>query len=160
MNDFAVNRQTFDDVMVPVFSPAPFIPERGEGSRVWDTAGRDYVDFTGGIAVTALGHAHPELMRVLREQGKTKYADQFKGFDWKTEEDAFMDGYHNHEKGGQFVTYERLRAKLGGVGAARLVGPRCSGCHLTLPATELDRLRKGSPDALVFCDQCGRILIR
>jgi arsenite oxidase large subunit len=50
------------------------------------------------------------MERVLREQGKAKYADQFKGFDWKTEEDAFMDGYHNHEKGGQFVTYERLRA--------------------------------------------------
>jgi succinylornithine aminotransferase len=70
MNEFAVNRQTFDDVMVPVFSPAPFIPVRGEGSRVWDTEGRDYVDFTGGIAVTALGHAHPELVRVLREQGE------------------------------------------------------------------------------------------
>ena len=50
------------------------------------------------------------MERVLREQGKTKVADQFKGFDWKTEEDAFMDGYHGHEKGGQFVTYERLRA--------------------------------------------------
>ena len=50
------------------------------------------------------------MERVLREQGKGKYADQFKGFDWKTEEDAFMDGYHNHEGGGQFVTYERLRA--------------------------------------------------
>ena len=50
------------------------------------------------------------MERVLREQGKTQYADQFKGFDWKTEEDAFMDGYHNNEKGGQFVTYERLRA--------------------------------------------------
>ena len=50
------------------------------------------------------------MERVLREQGKAQYADQFKGFDWKTEEDAFMDGYHNHEKGGQFVTYERLRA--------------------------------------------------
>ena len=50
------------------------------------------------------------MERVLREQGKAKYADQFKGFDWKTEEDAFMDGYHGHEKGGQFVTYERLRA--------------------------------------------------
>jgi arsenite oxidase large subunit len=50
------------------------------------------------------------MERVLREQGKAKYADQFKGFDWKTEEDAFMDGYHNHEAGGQFVTYERLRA--------------------------------------------------
>jgi anaerobic selenocysteine-containing dehydrogenase len=50
------------------------------------------------------------MERVLREQGKAQYADQFKGFDWKTEEDAFMDGYHGHEKGGQFVTYERLRA--------------------------------------------------
>jgi arsenite oxidase large subunit len=50
------------------------------------------------------------MERVLREQGKGNYADQFKGFDWKTEEDAFMDGYHGHEKGGQFVTYERLRA--------------------------------------------------
>ena len=50
------------------------------------------------------------MERVLREQGKGAYADQFKGFDWKTEEDAFMDGYHGQEKGGQFVTYERLRA--------------------------------------------------
>jgi arsenite oxidase large subunit len=50
------------------------------------------------------------MERVLREQGKAEYADQFKGFDWKTEEDAFMDGYHGHEKGGEFVTYARLRA--------------------------------------------------
>src|SRR5262245_35616208 len=50
------------------------------------------------------------MERVLRQQGKAKYADQFIGFDWKTEEDAFMDGYHGHEKGGQFGTYERLRA--------------------------------------------------
>ncbi len=70
MNEFAVDRRTFDDVMVPVFSPAPFIPVRGKGSRIWDTQGREYVDFTGGIAVTALGHAHPELVRVLREQGE------------------------------------------------------------------------------------------
>jgi arsenite oxidase large subunit len=50
------------------------------------------------------------MERVLREQGKGLYADKFKGFDWKTEEDAFMDGYHGHEKGGEFVTYERLRS--------------------------------------------------
>ena len=49
------------------------------------------------------------MERVLREQGKNKAADKFQGFDWKTEEDAFMDGYHNHEEGGRFVTYERLR---------------------------------------------------
>ncbi|WP_114811051.1 aspartate aminotransferase family protein [Paraburkholderia kururiensis] len=69
MNDLTVTRQTFDEVMVPVFSPAAFVPDRGQGSRVWDTEGRDYIDFAGGIAVTALGHAHPALLDVLREQG-------------------------------------------------------------------------------------------
>jgi arsenite oxidase large subunit len=49
------------------------------------------------------------LERVLRSMGKNDLADRFKGFDWKTEEDAFMDGYHQHEKGGEFVTYARLR---------------------------------------------------
>lgn len=56
-------------------------------------------------------------------------------------------------------TYERLRGKLGGVGAARLVGSSCTGCHLTLPATELDRIKRATADAVVFCDQCGRILV-
>jgi arsenite oxidase large subunit len=50
------------------------------------------------------------LESVFREMGRTDDADKFKGFDWKTEEDAFMDGYHKHAKGGEFVTYERLRA--------------------------------------------------
>ena len=50
------------------------------------------------------------LERVFREMGKSDVADKFKGFDWQTEEDAFMDGYHGHEKGGEFVTYDRLRA--------------------------------------------------
>jgi arsenite oxidase large subunit len=49
------------------------------------------------------------MERVFREMGKNDIADRFKDFDWKTEEDAFIDGYHGHEKGGQLVTYERLR---------------------------------------------------
>ncbi|MDQ4098037.1 MAG: C4-type zinc ribbon domain-containing protein [Actinomycetota bacterium] len=56
--------------------------------------------------------------------------------------------------------YEDLRRRLGGVGAARLVNGRCSGCHLTLPATELDRIRREPPEALIRCDQCGRVLVR
>jgi predicted nucleic acid-binding Zn-ribbon protein len=56
--------------------------------------------------------------------------------------------------------YERLRTKHGGVGAAPLVGGRCNGCYLTLPATEVDRIKREPPDALVTCDQCGRILVR
>jgi arsenite oxidase large subunit len=50
------------------------------------------------------------MERVLRATGKDKYADQFKGFDWTTEEDAFMDGYHKVAGGGEHVTYDRLRA--------------------------------------------------
>ena len=50
------------------------------------------------------------MERVLRDMGDAKYADQFKGFDWKTEEDAFMDGYHKNAGGGEFVTYDALRA--------------------------------------------------
>jgi predicted nucleic acid-binding Zn-ribbon protein len=56
--------------------------------------------------------------------------------------------------------YERLRARLDGIGAAPLVGGRCGGCHLSLPATEVDRIRREPPDALITCDQCGRILVR
>jgi len=58
------------------------------------------------------------------------------------------------------ATYERLRARLGGIGAARLEGTRCGGCHLELPATEIDRIRHLPEDALVTCDHCGRILVR
>ncbi|ODN69174.1 Arsenite oxidase subunit AioA [Methylobrevis pamukkalensis] len=50
------------------------------------------------------------MERVLREAGDTAYADQFKGFDWKTEEDAFVDGYVGNAHGGAHVSYERLRA--------------------------------------------------
>ncbi len=56
--------------------------------------------------------------------------------------------------------YERLRSRLDGIGAAPLVGGRCGGCHLSLPATEIDRIRREPPDALITCDQCGRILVR
>ncbi len=55
--------------------------------------------------------------------------------------------------------YEQLRAKLGGTGAARLVGGSCSGCHLALSSMELDRVRKAPPDAVITCEQCGRILV-
>jgi uncharacterized protein len=56
--------------------------------------------------------------------------------------------------------YERLRADLGGIAVARLVGTNCGGCHLTLSAVELDRIRKEPPDAIVQCEECDRILVR
>ncbi|WP_334050565.1 aspartate aminotransferase family protein [Alteromonas gracilis] len=64
-----VTRATFDDVMVPNYNPADMVPVRGEGSRVWDQDGAEYIDFAGGIAVNVLGHCHPELVNALNEQG-------------------------------------------------------------------------------------------
>ena len=63
-----VNRETFEQVMVPNYSPLPVIPVKGKGSRVWDQAGKEYVDFSGGIAVNALGHCHPALIKTLHQQ--------------------------------------------------------------------------------------------
>lgn len=58
------------------------------------------------------------------------------------------------------TAYERIRTKLGGIGAARLEGDRCTGCHLSLPSGEVERLRHEPPDAISYCDNCSRILVR
>ena len=63
-----VTRDTFDQVMVPNYAPAGFIPVKAAGSRVWDQQGREFIDFAGGIAVNSLGHCHPELVATLTEQ--------------------------------------------------------------------------------------------
>lgn len=65
-----VTRATFDEVMVPNYNPASMVPVRGEGSRVWDQDGREYIDFAGGIAVNVLGHCHPELVEALDHQAR------------------------------------------------------------------------------------------
>jgi len=66
----AVDRGIFEQVILPVYSPAKFIPVKGKGSRVWDQAGNEYVDFAAGIAVMALGHCHPALVSALQQQSE------------------------------------------------------------------------------------------
>jgi len=68
MHKEPVTRALFDQVMVPNYNPQQMVPVRGRGSRVWDQAGNEYVDFTGGIAVTALGHNHPAVVDALKTQ--------------------------------------------------------------------------------------------
>ncbi|EPK6540420.1 TPA: aspartate aminotransferase family protein [Klebsiella pneumoniae] len=67
----AITRATFDEVILPIYAPAEFIPVKGKGSRVWDQQGKEYIDFASGIAVTALGHCHPALVAALHQQGET-----------------------------------------------------------------------------------------
>lgn len=53
---------------LPVYRPRRIVLDHGKGSRIWDRDGREYVDFGAGIAVNALGHAHPALVGALTEQ--------------------------------------------------------------------------------------------
>ncbi|MDX1757014.1 MAG: aspartate aminotransferase family protein [Marinobacter sp.] len=70
MNKEPVSRELFDEVMVPNYAPGSVIPVKGQGSRIWDQEGREFVDLAGGIAVTSLGHAHPGLVGALMEQAE------------------------------------------------------------------------------------------
>jgi len=63
-------RELFDEYVVPSYSRFDLVLERGEGSYVWDVNGRRYLDFGGGIAVCALGHANPEISEALAEQSR------------------------------------------------------------------------------------------
>jgi acetylornithine/N-succinyldiaminopimelate aminotransferase len=55
-------------VVMPTYARADVAFERGEGAYLWDEAGRRYLDFGSGVAVTALGHCHPRLVEALRDQ--------------------------------------------------------------------------------------------
>ena len=56
--------------------------------------------------------------------------------------------------------YDKLRAQQGGVGAARLYQRRCEGCRLELNITEVNDVKVASPDTVLRCENCHRILIR
>ncbi|HKR75227.1 MAG TPA: acetylornithine/succinylornithine family transaminase [Rhodanobacter sp.] len=53
---------------LPVYKPRELVLDHGKGARVWDTEGRDYIDFGAGIAVNALGHQDPDLLAALTAQ--------------------------------------------------------------------------------------------
>jgi predicted nucleic acid-binding Zn-ribbon protein len=58
------------------------------------------------------------------------------------------------------ASYENLRANLAGIAVARLEGNHCLGCHLVLPAMDLDRIRHLPPGEIARCPECDRLLVR
>jgi predicted nucleic acid-binding Zn-ribbon protein len=55
--------------------------------------------------------------------------------------------------------YEKRRAQNRGAGAARLVGTTCQACHLTIPSTEAEQIRRAAGNEVAYCDNCGAILV-
>jgi acetylornithine/N-succinyldiaminopimelate aminotransferase len=66
----SATRELFDRVMVPNYIPSNIIPVYGKGSRLWDQADNEYIDFAGGIAVNCLGHGHPDVIHALKVQAE------------------------------------------------------------------------------------------
>ncbi|BAU44489.1 aspartate aminotransferase family protein [Leptolyngbya sp. O-77] len=58
----------FDAYVINSYARFPIVLERGEGCRVWDSEGRDYLDFVAGIATCTLGHAHPAMVNAVNRQ--------------------------------------------------------------------------------------------
>jgi acetylornithine/N-succinyldiaminopimelate aminotransferase len=71
MNGNAAWAERAQRALTPNYRQQPVALVRGEGVRVWDADGKEYLDFLGGVAVNALGHCHPALVRALEEQART-----------------------------------------------------------------------------------------
>ncbi len=67
MNEIQFIQQATQNFL-PIYQRAPFVLTRGQGSKVWDSEGRQYIDFFAGIAVCNLGHCHPEVVATLQQQ--------------------------------------------------------------------------------------------
>lgn len=63
--------EEFDQYVMTTYARYAITLERGAGSRVWDTAGREYLDFVAGIATCTLGHAHPAMVETVTRQIQT-----------------------------------------------------------------------------------------
>jgi len=63
--------ETFQQHVLPTYGRFPLVPVRGAGCRLWDDAGKSYLDFCTGIAVCSLGHCHPRVVAAIREQAGT-----------------------------------------------------------------------------------------
>jgi predicted acetylornithine/succinylornithine family transaminase len=73
-----VDHLSFDEIraldsehVMQTYGRLPVAFVRGEGAHLWDSEGKQYLDFLGGLAVTALGHAHPEVADAIADQART-----------------------------------------------------------------------------------------
>jgi predicted acetylornithine/succinylornithine family transaminase len=66
-----MNTQSSTQHLMQNYARFPLTLVKGEGSRVWDDTSKSYLDFVAGIAVNALGHAHPAMIKTIAEQAST-----------------------------------------------------------------------------------------
>jgi acetylornithine aminotransferase len=120
----AALRQRYQAALMPNYSTPPLALVRGEGCVVWDVDGNSYLDLAGGIAVSALGHAHPALVAAVSEQAGRL---------------AHISNLYLHE--GQVALAERLLGLLGADGRVFFAN---SGTEANEAAVKLVRRMQGA----------------
>ncbi|HEX9034615.1 MAG TPA: acetylornithine transaminase [Streptosporangiaceae bacterium] len=127
-------RKRYEASLMPNYGTPPLVLARGEGCTVWDAEGKAYLDLLGGIAVSALGHAHPAIVAAVSEQVARL---------------AHTSNLYIHE--GQVVLAERLLQLVGADGRVFFAN---SGTEANEAALKLVRRVQG-PERPVFVAAVG-----
>lgn len=152
--------------VVPTYAPGLALL-KGEGSRVWDADGNEYLDFLAGIAVTGIGHSHPHYLKAIREQAKKLI--HVSNLYYNENQPRLAKALAERSLGGKcFFCNSGAEANEGLIKLARLYGSK-TGRHeivsmrnsfhgrtlATLTATGQDKVKKGFaplPEGFVFAD--------
>ena len=131
MSESEALRERFEAAMMPNYGTPPLALARGEGCRVWDADGNQYLDLIAGIAVSALGHAHPAIVEAVSAQAGTL---------------AHTSNLFVHEPGVRLA--ERLLGLLNADGQARVFFCN-SGAEANEAAIKLVRRTRGTDKPFV-----------
>lgn len=120
------NKPSDRNLLVSNYARPPFDLVRGEGNRVWDARGNEYLDFTSGIAVNALGHGHPAWVRAVRDQaGRLAHCSNLFGI---PEQRELAERLARHTPAGRFFFCNSgAEANEALLKLARLHGARLAG---------------------------------
>ena len=112
--------------MLPTYGRFPLVPVRGFGCRLWDDAGKSYLDFCMGIAVCSLGHCHPKLVAAIRHQaGELMHVSNLYQHPLQAELAEEINLHHVRLPGKVFFSNSGAEANDGLIKAARRFGLKC-----------------------------------
>ncbi len=126
MNRFEQIAELESRYLIPTYARYPLLIERGKGVYIFDDKGNRYIDFIGGIGVNALGHAHPRMLRAMREQAakvvhtSNLYYSEYQGL--LAQKLAGLSGLDR-----AFFSNSGTEAIEGALKLARLAGHRAGG---------------------------------
>ena len=112
--------------VLPTYGRFPLVPVRGFGCRLWDDAGKSYLDFCMGIAVCSLGHCHPKLVAAIRHQaGELMHVSNLYQHPLQAELAEEINLHHVRLPGKVFFSNSGAEANDGLIKAARRFGLKC-----------------------------------